>query len=102
MNNDNETNWQFLKDFYFAKLSFEDIWLVKEFRESLWIDESELIYPLWIWKILYKKLFLEKVTLAWLKEEDFRFQVIEKLSIRVKRKIVKILQEVRWKKNKKN
>lgn len=97
-NNDTETKWQFIKDFYFAKLSFEDIWLVKEFKESLWIDESELKYPLWIGKILYKKLLWEKITLAWLKEEDFRFQIIEKLSIWVKRKIVKILQEVRWKK----
>lgn len=97
-NNDTETRWQFIKDFYFAKLAFEDIWLVKEFRESLDIDESELKYPLWIGKILYKKLLWEKITLAWLKEEDFRFQIIEKLSIWVKRKIVKILQEVRWKK----
>jgi len=101
-NNDSETRWKFIKDFYFAKLSFEDIWLVKEFREKLWIDESELKYPLWIGKILYKKLLWEKITLHWLQEEDFRFQVIEKLSIWVKRKIVKILQEVRWKKNKKN
>lgn len=97
-NSDTETRWQFIKDFYFAKLAFEDIWLVKEFRESLDIDESELKYPLWIGKILYKKLLWEKITLAWLKEEDFRFQIIEKLSIWVKRKIVKILQEVRWKK----
>lgn len=97
-NNDTETRWQFIKDFYFAKLAFEDIWLVKEFRESLDIDESELKYPLWIWKILYKKLLWEKITLDWLQEEDFRFQIIEELSIWVKRKIVKILQEVRWKK----
>ncbi len=101
-NNDTETRWQFLNDFYFAKLSFEDIWLVKEFRESLWIDESELKYPLWIGKILYKKLLWEEVTLAWLKEEDFRFEQIEKLSIWVKRKVVKILQEIRWKKWKNN
>lgn len=76
-NNDTETRWHFLKDFYFAKLSFEDIWLVEEFRESLWIDESELKYPLWIGKILYKKLLWEEVTLAWLQEEDFRFWIIE-------------------------
>lgn len=97
-NNDNETNWQFLKDFYFAKLSFEDIWLVNELKESLWIDEKELKYPLWIGKILYKKLSWNKVFLSSLKEEDFRFQVIENLSIDIKRKVVKILQEVRWKK----
>lgn len=89
---------KFLKDFYFSKLSFEDIWLVEEFRKSLWIDETELKYPLWIGKILYKKLLWEKVTLSWLQEEDFRFQVIEKFSIWVKRKIVRILQEIRWKK----
>lgn len=76
-NSDIETRWQFLKDFYFAKLSFEDVWLVKEFRESLWIDESELKYPLWIGKILYKKLLWENVTLKWLREEDFRFWIVD-------------------------
>ncbi|MDD3144973.1 MAG: DUF1704 domain-containing protein [Candidatus Gracilibacteria bacterium] len=101
-NNDTETRGQFLKDFYFAKLSFEDIGLVKEFRESLGIDESELKYPLWIGKILYKKLLGEEVTLAGLKEEDFRFEQIEKLSIGVKKKVVKILQEIRGKKGKNN
>lgn len=94
-NNDSETKWQFIKDFYFAKLSFEDIWLVKEFRESLWVEENELRYPLWIWKILYRKLLWEKVTLALFQEEDFRFQLIEKLSFSVKRKIISILNIIK-------
>ncbi|MDD2907511.1 MAG: DUF1704 domain-containing protein [Candidatus Gracilibacteria bacterium] len=67
----------FLKDFYFAKLSFEDIGLVEEFRASLGIDETELKYPLWIGKILYKKLLGENITLAGLQEEDFRFGLID-------------------------
>lgn len=94
-NSDTEKRWQFLKDFYFAKLSFEDIWLVKEFRESLWIDESELRYPLWIGKILYKKLLWEEVTLDWLKEEDFRFWVIEEKDfLAVENKVNEMKQKI--------
>ena len=94
---DKQNKLNFLRDFYFSKLSLTDIHLVNEFREKLSIDESELIYPLWIWKILYKKLLWEKVFLSLLQEEDFRFWIIEKFSIDMKRKIVKILQEIRWK-----
>lgn len=86
-----ETRKGFLKDFYYSKLAFEDIWLIKEFRETLWIDESELRYPLWIWKILYKKLWWEKIFLKSLQEEDFRFKNIEKLKFSTKRKIIQIL-----------
>jgi len=94
---DRQNKLIFLKDFYFSKLSFTDMSLVSEFRDKLNIDESQLKYPLWIWKILYKKLLWEKITLSWLQEEDFRFWIIEKFSIDMKRKIVKILQEIRWK-----
>lgn len=94
-NSDDETRLQFLKDFYFAKLSFEDIWLVKEFKESLWIDENELKYPLWIGKILYKKLLWEKVTLAWLQAEDFRFWIVsEEQILSVEDKIEEIRSKI--------
>lgn len=88
-----EVGWiaNFLKDFYFSELSVDDIWLVKDFREILVINEKELKYPLWIWKILYKKLSWEKVFLEKLKQEDFRFESIDKLSFDIKRKIIKIL-----------
>lgn len=59
-----------MRDFYFSKLSFTDIGLVNEFRKIA-IDEKELRYPLWIWKIIYKKLLWEKVTLSWLKRRRF-------------------------------
>lgn len=86
-----EIRKEFLRDFYYSKLAIEDIWLVKEFRESLAVDENELRYPLWIWKILYKKLSGEKIFLKSLQEEDFRFKNIEKLEFSIKRKIVNIL-----------
>lgn len=95
---DRQSKLNFMKDFYFAKLSITDMTLVSEFREKLAINESELRYPLWIWKILYKKLLWEKVFLKSLQEEDFRFWAIEKFSVEMKRKIIKILQEIRWNK----
>ncbi len=87
----NQNNEDFIKDFYFSKLALHDIWLVKAFRDILWIDKNELRYPLWIWKILYKKLSWEKIFLDQLKEEDFRFKNIEKISFDIKRKIISIL-----------
>jgi hypothetical protein len=86
-----QNNQDFIRDFYFSKLALGDIWLVKEFREILWIDENELKYPLWIWKILYKKLSWEKIFLQKLKQEDFRFESIDKLLFGIKKKIIKIL-----------
>lgn len=91
----NQDILSFEKDFYFTKLSFDDIWLVNEFRENLDIDNNELRYPLWIWKILYKKFLWEKIFLRDLQEEDFRFKNIEKITFWVKRKIIKILQVLR-------
>lgn len=90
-----ETRKEFLKDFYYSKLSLEDVSLVKEFRESLRVDESELRYPLWIWKILYKKLSDEKIFLSSMQEGDFRFANIEKLEFSTKRKIINILNLIK-------
>lgn len=90
-----ETRKEFLKDFYYSKLALEDISLVKEFRESLRVEETELRYPLWIWKILYKKLWGEKIFLSSLQEEDFRFANIEKLEFSIKRKIINILNLIK-------
>lgn len=85
----------FIKDFYFSKLSWEDINLVDEFKKALDIDESQLKYPLWIWKILYKKLQWQEIFLEKLKEEDIRFEHIEKISYDTKRKIIEALNIVR-------
>ncbi len=93
---DRQNKLNFLRDFYFSKLSFTDIHLVSEFRDKLNINENQLKYPLWIWKIIYKKLLWEKIFLSSLQEEDFRFWAIEKFSIDVKRKIIKIIKEIKW------
>lgn len=90
----NQDNQNFIKDFYFSKLALDDISSVKEFRDILWIDENELKYPLWIWKILYKKLSWEKIFLEKLKQEDLRFKNIEKISFAIKRKIIHILSMI--------
>jgi hypothetical protein len=92
---DNEQKKEFIEDFYFSRLSLNDQKLVKEFRHKLWINENELRYPLWIWKILYKKLNGDKIYLSKLKEEDFRFNNIEKLEWNIKRKLVEILSKLK-------
>lgn len=94
-NLDDREIWDFISNFYFSKLALWDIWLVQEFRESLGIDEKELKYPLWIWKILYKKLLWEKIFLQKLQTEDFRFRVIDKIPFNVKRKIIEILNLIK-------
>jgi len=89
---------EFLRDFYFSKLSLEDVAMVKWLRESLNVNEKDLKNPLWIWKILFKKLIWEKIFLDWLKEDDFRFSNIEKLESDIKRRIIDILKiiKVHW------
>lgn len=82
----------FIKKFYFSKLSLKDLEYVDYFKEKLDIDEDELIYPLWIWKIIYKKLLWKKVTLEKLRQWDPRFEAIDNISFWVKRKIIEILE----------
>lgn len=96
---ENDIEW-FIKKFYFSKLSLEDLEIVENFRELLDYKENQLIYPIWIWKILFKKLSWEKVFLKDLKEKDLRFKAIDNLSFWVKRKIIEILNLIKPKKKK--
>lgn len=91
--NEKDIKW-FLKKFYFSKLAIKDLENVKQFKEKLDINEDELIYPLWIWKILYKKLIWERITLEELRNWDPRFEAIDWISIDVKRKIIEILNMI--------
>lgn len=86
---------QFLLDFYFSKLSLDDLKFVSDFKKELEINNQELKYPIWVWKILYKKLIWDKVFLDKLKLQDNRFDIVEKLSNDNKRKIVKILEYIK-------
>lgn len=99
----------FIKDFYFSKLSLNDISLVPEFKKNIKYDESKLKYPLWIWQILYKKLLWRKIFLEnnsssfnhWenkmVLQEQPLFSHVEELTFGTKRKIVEILKLAREK-----
>ncbi len=86
---------QFLTDFYFAKLSANDLQFVEWFKKELSIDNSQLKYPIWIWKILYKKLNWKKVILDKLKQEDNRFEIVDNLTTDTKRKVIEILNYIK-------
>lgn len=87
----------FTKTFYSAKSSLKNMDEAAEIAKLF--PDAKLKYPLWIWKIVYKKLLWEKIFLSSLQEEDFRFQEIEKLELSTKRNIVEILQNIRGKKS---
>ncbi len=94
LKSENDIEW-FIKKFYFAKLSKEDIDLSEEFSESLQVNKNDLKYPLWIWKIIYKKLLWEQIFTSNLKDADLRFQAIENLSWNVKRKILWLIELIK-------
>lgn len=87
---EDDIEW-FIRKFYFSKLSLKDLEIVDSFKELLEYKENELVYPIWLWKILLNKIIWEKMILKELKEKDLRFKAIDNLSFWVKRKIVEIL-----------
>lgn len=91
-----EEKWKnFTRDFFYSKVSLEDIDLVPELREAFKdVKEENFVYPIWVWKILYKKLLWDKIFLEKLKEEDPRFLAIDRLSLETKKHIIKILNFV--------
>lgn len=86
----------FIHTFYQAKSSLKN--MEDAAKVAKLFPEAKQKYPLWIGKIVYKKLLGNKIFLTSLQEEDFRFQEIEKLKFSTKRKVVEILQNIRWKK----
>lgn len=100
---ENKDNRENFKDLYFSKIELKDLSLVDELKE--FINKEDLRYPLFVWKILYKKLLWNKIFLndiqikgeniEWLKKEDFRFEWIDKLDIKTKRIIVETLRRIK-------
>lgn len=88
----NEERKEFLKDFYFAKLSLNDKEFVPYFREMF--DDKNHKYPLWVGKILFKKLMWEKIFFEEFMKRDGRF-VVENINSDTKRKMVEILKLLR-------
>lgn len=82
----------FLKNFYYAKLSLGDQKFVEEFRRVF--PDDHHTYPIWVGKILYKKLLGDKIFAEELAREDGRY-AIDSVSRETKRKVVALLQKVR-------
>lgn len=95
---------RFVQDFYFSKLSLSDQSYVPGMRESMNISDDDLVYPLWIGKILAKKLqgdsiffntrFPESDDRKNFLDGDGRF-VVERITFDVQRKIVTLLKLIR-------
>lgn len=97
LNMNNKERKIFLKNFYFSKLSLEDQKFVPYFRE-IFGDENHK-YPIWVGKILFKKLMWEKIFFEEFMKRDSRF-IENEIKFNTKRKIIEILKILE--ENKKN
>lgn len=101
---DPEARKRFVRDFYFSKLSLSDQRYVDGMRDSMGISDEDMIYPIWIGKILAKKLqgdsiffntrFPETDNRKNFLDTDGRF-VTDRISFGVQRKIVTLLEMIR-------
>lgn len=96
LNMNNDERKIFLKDFYFSKLSLKDQKFTPYFREIF--GDKNHKYPIWVGKILFKKLMWEKIFFEEFMNRDWRF-VENDIKFNTKRKIVKILKILEKNKN---
>lgn len=99
-----ENRMKFLKDFYFSKLHIGDQKFIAWIKKNMNVSDIDLIYPLWIGKMLAKKLQWEKIFLhSHFDEDDERVNFIDQdgrfavktISFDVQRKVVSLLQMFR-------
>lgn len=92
---DEDIKNKFIKNFYFAKLWFNDILNIDDFKKNL-NNNDNIVYPIWLWKIIYTKLNWSKSSL----KNDFRFNKLNnKISHKVKKDINSIIDIINYKKN---